>query len=55
MNGLLLMASLSGHRTYSDVIESNIQHENGNEMVYFKEEAFASKVIEHMKENKLID
>ena len=54
MNGLLLMAALSGHKTYSDVINANINTEDGNEMVYFNEEEFANKVIEHMKDNNLI-
>ena len=55
MNGLVLMASLSGHKTYSDIINSDIKTENGNELVYFDEKEFVNSVIEHMKENKLID
>ena len=54
MNGLLLMASLSGHKTYSDIINANINTEDDNEMVYFDEEEFANRVIEHLKENNLI-
>ena len=54
MNGLLLMAALSGHKTYSDIINANTNEENENEIVYFDEEEFANKVIEHMRENNLI-
>ena len=55
MNGLLLMGALSGHKTYSDIISSNIHEINGTEMVFFNEEEFAESVIEHMKENKFFD
>ena len=55
MNGLLLMAALSGHKTYSDIILAEVENVNGNELVYFNEELFAQNVISHMKENKLID
>ena len=55
MNGLLLMASLSGHKTYSDIIDADIEYENNNEMVLFDEDEFVQNVIEHLKETKLID
>ena len=55
MNGLLFMASLSGHKTYSDIINSNINKNDGNENVFFNVNNFCDKVISHMKENKLID
>ena len=55
MNGLLLMASLSGHKTYSDIIDADIKYENNNEMVLFDEDEFVQSVIEHLKETKLID
>ena len=55
MNGLLLMAALSGHKTYSDIINAEIKNIKGNEIVFFDEDEFAHSVIEHMKENKLIE
>ena len=55
MNGLLLMGALSGHKTYSDIIESDIKLIKGNENVFFNPNDFVEKVIEHMKENKIID
>ena len=55
MNGLALMAVLSGHKTYSDIITSDIKTVNENELVYFDEKEFVNSVIEHMKENKLIN
>ena len=55
MNGLLFMAALSGHKTYSDIISSNINRNDGNENVFFNVDNFCNKVISHMKENKLID
>ena len=55
MNGLLLMASLSGHKTYSNILPSEIKEVDNNEMVYFEPEKFVNTVIEHMKESHLID
>ena len=45
------MASLSGHKTYSDIIDADIEYEHNNEMVFFNEDKFFQNVIEHLKEN----
>jgi len=55
MIGLVLMGALSGHKTYSDIIQSDIKDIDGNKNVFFEPDAFVDKVIEHMKENKIID
>ena len=55
MIGLVLMGALSGHKTYSDIIASNIKDIDGNENVFFDPDSFVDVVIEHMKENKIID
>ena len=55
MNGLLLLAALSGHKTYSDIIKSNKKYEDENEMIYFDEDKFVDKVIEHLKNDKVIE
>ena len=55
MNGLKFMAATSGHKTYSDVINSNINRNDGNENVFFNVDDFSNRVISHMKENNLID
>ena len=55
MIGLLLMGALSGHKTYSDIIDSKIKDVEGNENVFFEPDNFVESVIEHMKENKIID
>ena len=54
MNGLLLFASLSGHKTYSDTIESTKKIVDTNELIFFNEDQFVNKVLSHMKENNLI-
>ena len=54
MNGLLLFASLSGHKTYSDSIESTKKIVDTNELIFFNEDQFVNKVLSHMKENNLI-
>ena len=53
MNGLLLMASLSGHKTYSDIIESQTKQIDENEYIFFNTDEFADKVIQAMKESNL--
>ena len=54
MNGLALMASLSGHKTYSDIIHSTRRNVDDNEYFDFETEAFVDSVISHMKQNNLI-
>ena len=51
MNGLLLMASLSGHKTYSDIIPADVKFINENEYIFFNEDKFAQSILEHLKEN----
>jgi len=55
MKGLLLMASLSGHKTYLDIINSTKKIIDTNENFFFNVDIFANKVISHMKENHLIE
>ena len=54
MNGLLLFAALSGHKTYSDIINSDIRDVDGNENIFFKEGDFVDSVISHLRENNLM-
>ena len=53
MNGLLLMASLSGHKTYSDIISSETKEIDENEYFFFDVNQFANCVIQKMKDNNL--
>ena len=55
MNGLALMAALSGHKRYSDILPSTEKFIDANQYFYFDVEFFAHRVLNHMKENKLID
>jgi hypothetical protein len=55
MNGLALMAALSGHKRYSDILPSTEKFIDTNQYFYFDVEFFANKVLNHLKENKLID
>ena len=54
MNGLLLMASLSGHKTYLDIISYEERIIDTCENIFFDEEKFVEKVLSHMKENNII-
>jgi len=55
MNGLLLMASLSGHKTYSEILPSTEQIIDTNEMFYFNVDVVADKVLGHMKEKNFFN
>jgi hypothetical protein len=48
---LVLMSALSGHKTYSDIIKSEIRHDEDLEKVYFDPTDFANNVKKHMEEN----
>ena len=54
MNGLLLMGALSGHRTFSDVIQSSTRRVEGSDYIFFNENAFVNKILQRMKETGLI-
>ena len=54
MNGLLLMGALSGHRVFSDVIQSYTKKIEGSDYIYFNEKAFSNKIIQRMKESGFI-
>ena len=51
---LVLMSALSGHKTYSDVLNAEIIDEDEHQVVYFNSDKFAESVLKHMKENKFI-
>ena len=55
MNGLLLMASLSGHKIYSEILPSTEQIIDTNEMFYFNVDVVADKVLGHMKEKNFFN
>jgi protein O-GlcNAc transferase len=48
---LLLMSSLSGHKSYSDILKSNHKKINNNDIYFFDTEEFAEKILKHIKEN----
>ena len=48
---LSLMSALSGHITYYDILKATTRNIDGNENVFFDENAFADNVLAHMKEN----
>ena len=52
---LTTMSSMSGHKTYSDILKSQSNTIEGNKYVFFDEDSFTGKVLEHMKENNFFD
>lgn len=52
MNNLQILSILSGHRCYSDIIETNIKNINNSEYLFFNPYEIAKKVLKHMKQNK---
>ena len=51
MRVLVVMSSLSGHMTYSDIIRYKINNDDGNQNIHFQPNIFAKKVLTHMIEN----
>ena len=52
INVLQLMASLSGHETYSDIIKAKVEMIDSNEVLFFDVKHFLKVVLYHMKKNK---
>ena len=50
-NVLTIMSALSGHVTYSDLINATVNNKHRNEYIIFDENDFAEKVMKRMKEN----
>ena len=48
---LTMMSALSGHKTYSDIIDAKIKVKEGNEYIFFNVNNFCKNVLKHMKEN----
>ena len=48
---LRLMSSLSGHKTYSDIIGADVEKKEEHEIVKFNVEQFSNRVHDLMKEN----
>ena len=53
-NGLQLMGALSGHRIFSDIIQSYTKVIERSDYIYFNENAFSNKIIQRMKESRFI-
>ena len=51
MKVLTLMSALSGHKTYSDIIDAEINNFGDSENVFFNPDNFTESVFNHMKEN----
>lgn len=54
INVLSIMSSLSGHKTYSDIIKSKVKIINDNEIIFFNVDDFAKIVLNRMKECNFI-
>ena len=52
---LTTMSSMSGHKTYSDILKSETNKINGNTYIFFDEETFSKSVLDHMKKNNFFD
>ena len=51
---LTMMSALSGHKTYSDLIISEIKNIYKNEYVFFNVDEFGEKILQRLKENNFI-
>ena len=54
MKVLKLMSALSGHKTYADIISSELKEIESNKYFFFNVEDFGNSVLNHMKENNFI-
>ena len=52
---LTTMSSMSGHKTYSEILKSQTNDIEGNKYIFFEEESFIQSVFGHMKENNFFD
>ena len=48
---LIIMSSLSGHKTYSDILQSEKKNINDNEYFFFNISEFIKKTMDHLREN----
>ena len=47
----IVMSSLSGHKTYSDILKSESKIVNDNEYIFFNISEFIDKTMGHLREN----
>ena len=52
MNDLRLMSSMSGHKTYSNILSSNEKSNDRIKYIFFDLNDFGDEIIQKMKENK---
>ena len=51
---LQMMSALSGHKTYSDIIQAEIKTIHNSENIFFNVDDFAQNVLNHMNDNKFL-
>ena len=51
---LQMMSSLSGHKTYSDLIKAKVRIIKNSEYIFFDIDEFALKILQRMKESNFI-
>ena len=49
------MSGLSGHKTYSTIIKSNVRDIDGKSFIDFDPERFAENIIDKMKRNNFFN
>ena len=55
MNSLILMSSLSGHRTFSNIIKAEVKTIDDCEQIFFNVEEFTELILNNMKENNFYE
>ena len=48
------MSEISGHKTYSNILFSEVENIDENEYIFFNVDDFGNSVLNHMKENNFI-
>jgi len=53
-HNLVLMSRLSGHKTYSDIIDADTKYINGSQYIFFDPVSTSQKILQHINETQYL-
>ena len=53
-HNLVLMSRLSGHKTYSDIMEAPTKDINGSQYIFFDPVLSSKKILQHINETQYL-
>ena len=48
------MSRLSGHKTYSDIIDADTKYINGSQYIFFDPVSTSQKILQHINETQYL-